>query len=141
MILAKKSLILLVALFLSSCASIFTGIEEKIIFRSEEDDTFFYYNDTFAGKGKSTSVRMRKKNLDKVQLRGEKNNCTPKTQPVITEFNPLSLLGFFIDAGIVSIVIVDWAATGAIEKAAQTTYDLTPDCNKQRGGIPANFTK
>lgn len=62
-------------------------------------------------------------------LRADKAGCNERTSPIPTTFDGVTLLGLFIDAGIVSIVVVDWLATGAVHKAAQTDFILTPECS------------
>jgi hypothetical protein len=39
-----------------------------------------------------------------------------------------ALLGFLLDLGIISILIVDWGSTGAVLEAERTNYLLNPEC-------------
>jgi len=115
----------------TGCATIFHGSSETIHVRSEEADTLFFANDRDIGKGSSAVTALPKKGLSKAVLRAEKTGCETKSVPIATEFDGLTLLGILIDFGLISILVVDWAATGAVTKAAQTDYILTPECPKK----------
>lgn len=115
----------------SGCAAMFHGSSETIHVRSEEADTRFFVNEREIGKGTSAVTALPKKGLSKAVLRAEKQACITKSTPIPTEFDALTLLGILIDFGIISILVVDWAATGAVTKAAQTDYVLTPECPKK----------
>lgn len=117
------------AFFLNSCASMFHGTKETIHIRSETPNTTFFAGEQEIGKGSSAVVTISKKKLSKTILRAEKGNCSTKTTPIATEFDGVSLLGLLLDLGIVSILVVDLGATGAVHQAAQTDYVLTPECS------------
>lgn len=122
--------LLTVSLFLlSSCAAMFHGTSETIYIRSDEPNTKFYAGARELGKGTSAVTTVSKKDLDDVILRASKEGCNDKSTPIETEFDAITLLGILIDWGLISILIVDWAATGAVTQASQTDYILTPDCN------------
>ena len=108
----------------------FHGTTDTIHVRSEEQDTRFFINNRDIGKGTTTVTLINKKDLHSAVLRAEKNGCNTKTYPVQTQFDGITLLGILLDFGIISILLVDWAATGATTKAAQTDYILTPECPK-----------
>ncbi len=116
---------------LTGCAAIFHGSSETVHVRSEEADTRFFANERDIGKGTSAVTVLPKKGLSKVVLRAEKTGCNAKSAPIPTEFDALTLLGILIDFGIISILVVDWAATGAVTKASQIDYILTPECPKK----------
>lgn len=113
---------------LTGCAAIFNGTTETLYVRSEEPDTRFYLNERDLGTGTSAVTTVRKKELGRATFRTTKDGCNTQTMPVQTAFDPVTLLGVFIDFGIISIVGIDWLATGAVTKAAQTDYVLTPEC-------------
>jgi len=115
----------------TGCATIFHGESETIHVRSEEADTLFFANERDIGKGTTAVTSLPKKGLSKAVLRAEKAGCGTKSVPIPTEFDALSLLGILIDFGLISILVVDWAATGAVNKASQTDYVLTPECPKK----------
>lgn len=76
--------------------------------------------------GKNNAVYTFKKKENYV-LKAEKNGCKTTVIPQKT-FDPTTLLGVFIDWGIISILVVDGAATGAWQKFNQTSYIVDPDC-------------
>lgn len=122
------SLVVIMALLMSGCASMFHGTKENIHVRSDEPGTVFFVNNREIGKGTSASTTIPKKRLGDATLMAKKAGCLSKSSPVETQFDGITLLGILIDLGIVSILIVDWGSTGAVTKAAQTNYILTPDC-------------
>jgi hypothetical protein len=124
------SLVVMVSFFMSGCAAMFNGTSETINLRSEEADTQFFVNNNEIGKGTSATTSLPKKNLKTAVLRAEKPGCTPQSSLIETAFDPTTLLGLIIDCGVISILVVDWAATGAITKADQRNYILTPKCPK-----------
>lgn len=126
----KRSIavICLVALLTQGCASMFHGTNETIQVRSEEPDTRFFCGTREIGKGTVAITTIPKSNLGSLVLRAEKKGCNPKTVPIETKFDPTTLLGIFIDYGIVSILLIDWAANGAVVRAVQNDYILTPEC-------------
>ncbi len=125
------AIIVIIAISLSGCASIFHGTTETIYVRSDEPDTHFTLNNRDIGKGTSAVTTVSKKEMSTAVLHAEKPGCITKSQPIETSFDAITLLGILIDLGIVSILVVDWGITGAVEKAQQTDYSLTPDCPKK----------
>lgn len=123
-----KNLILLSIFFLSGCAAMFSGTQEEITVRSEESDARIFINDEYVGKGIVT-VTIPKKDLKKTRLTAKKAGCQESTRKIRTKFNPVTLLGCFLDACIFTVGVVDWAATGAVTEAVETTYNVTPICN------------
>src|SRR5207247_1585541 len=114
------------------CATIFRGTSETIHVRSEVPDTTFYAGAQEIGKGTSAVTTIEKKALKKTTLRAEKPPCNTKTTPLMTAFDGVSLLGILLDLGLISILVVDGAATGAWTHATQTDYILTPECPEGR---------
>jgi hypothetical protein len=114
-------------LLLNSCASMFSGTKETIHVRSNLPNTVFYANERELGRGTSASFTLPKKKLSTTTLRAEKKGYNTKTMPIETSFDAVCLLGILIDWGVFSIVCVDWLGTGAVTKAAQTDYVLTPE--------------
>ncbi|MBI3585445.1 MAG: hypothetical protein HY096_16035 [Nitrospinae bacterium] len=124
------AVIVVISFFVSSCAAMFHGTKESIHVRSEESDTSFFVNERSIGKGTSAVTTVPKNKLKSVVLRAEKEGCNTKSSPIETEFDSITLLGVLLDLGIVSILVIDWGATGAVTKASQTDYVLTPECHK-----------
>jgi hypothetical protein len=125
------ALVVILSFFVSSCASLFNGTKDTVYVRSEEPDTHFFANTRDIGRGTNAVTTISKKDLSNTVLRAEKVGCNTKSAPIETKFDPTTLLGILIDFGIISILLVDWAATGAVTKADQTDYILTPECPKQ----------
>ncbi len=123
--------VVMVSFLVSGCAAMFNGTSETINLRSEEQDTKFLVNEREIGKGTSTVTIISKKDLKSAILRAEKPGCATQSSLIETTFDPTTLLGILIDCGIISILVVDWAATGAVTKASQTDYVLTPECPKK----------
>lgn len=117
--------------FSTGCASIFNGTTETIYVRSTLPDTVFYANSREIGRGTMAVTSIPKKKLKSTMLRAEKDGCDPAVAPIETAFDATTLLGVLIDWGIVSVLIVDGAGTGAITKAARNDYVLTPLCLAQ----------
>jgi hypothetical protein len=126
------SLVVMVALISSGCASIFHGTKERISVHSEEPDTHFFCNSRDLGIGKMGFVTIDKKELSSSVLRAEKGGCATKTAQIATSFDGITLLGILIDYGLISILVVDWGVNGSVVRASQIDYNLTPDCPKQQ---------
>lgn len=122
------SLLVIISFLFSGCAAIFHGTNEQISVRSELPDTRFFLGNKEIGKGTSAVVSIPKKKLKGAVLRAEKDGCDEQSTLIETGFDAVSLLGLLIDAGLISILVVDWGATGAITKAQQINYVLTPLC-------------
>lgn len=124
------SLIVVLSFFMTSCAAMFHGTKESIHVRSEESDTKFFANEREIGKGTFAVTTLTKKQIRSVVLRAEKEGCNTKSSPIETEFDSITFLGILLDFGIVSVLVIDWGVTGAVTKASQTDYILTPECHK-----------
>lgn len=122
------AVIVAISLTTTGCATMFHGSNETISVRSEEANTRFYLNNRDLGTGTSAITSVPKKELKSAVLRAEKEGCNTKSTPVATQFDAVSLLGILWDFGIVTILCIDWAATGATTQAAQKDYVLTPEC-------------
>ena len=122
------TVIMICAVFLSGCASIFNGTKDTIYVRSNEPDTTFYANNREIGRGTNAIAIIPKKQLDSTKLRVEKAGCNEKTTPLETQFDATTLLGILIDYGIISILVIDMGINGATSRVAQNEYVLTPEC-------------
>jgi hypothetical protein len=103
----------------------FNGSSQTVNIRSNDAEAKLYVNEEYMGKNNAVYTFKKKENY---VLKAEKNDC--KTTTVIPQktFDPTTLLGVFIDWGIISILVVDGAATGAWQKFNQTSYIVDPDC-------------
>jgi hypothetical protein len=128
----KYLLLLALVIQLSGCATIFNGTKSTIYVRSEEPDTSIYIDEIYIGKN-TGSYNVSKKGDHYITVR--KEGCEERRIEMNQTFDPVSLLGILIDFGIISMLIVDGAATGAITDFDQKSYVLSPDCPKTKGRV------
>jgi uncharacterized protein YceK len=124
----KKSIIavsLVITTLLAGCSSMFNGTTQVVNIRSNEEGAKLYVNEQYMGKDRATYTF--KKNENYV-LRAEKKGCESNTIKPEKAFDPTTLLGILIDYGIVSILVVDGAATGAWQKFTSTSFVIDPVC-------------
>ncbi len=119
---------LTLCIILSSCASIFNGTKETITIKSDIKGTELYVDENKVGVDSATVV-IPKKKLKSTILKAKKVGCSDKTTNIATSFDPTTILGLFIDLGLISILVVDGLVTGAVNEAAQNYVDLTPNCS------------
>jgi hypothetical protein len=128
----KKIALLVTTFYLfacTGCATMLSGTNEILTVRSNEQDTKFFFNQMEIGNGTSAVTNVSKRDLSGSTLKAEKPGCSFAEVPVMTQFDPLTLLGILWDWGIFSIFLIDWAATGAVTKATVKNYITTPGCN------------
>lgn len=111
----------------SGCASIINGTTETIHVRSYERGTKLYLNEKEIGTDVA-KVIIPKKDLKHSILFAKKDGCQDQSTFIRTRFDSISLFGLLIDFGLISILAVDWAYTGAIHQADKANYVLTPEC-------------
>lgn len=122
-----KSVLGIVAavVLLNGCASMFHGSSQQVSIRSNQPDTEIYVNEMLLGKGNVVTSFKKKENY---MITARKEGCNAVTVPASKSFDATTLLGVFIDFGIISILVVDGAATGAWNKFDQTSYIIDPQC-------------
>ncbi len=121
------TLLLTFSLFTQSCATMFTGNNEKIHLKSQVPGTQFYARDQYLGTDTATLV-IPKKEMEGVKIYAKKNGCQDNFVEIETEFNEATLLGVFLDLGIVSVVVVDWLGRGTVREATRTLQTINPEC-------------
>lgn len=121
-----KAAVLLALGMVTGCAAMFNGSTQMVSVRSNVDDAKIYVNEAYIGK-ENAVTSFRKK--DNYVIRVEKDGCNSTSVPASKSFDATTLLGIFVDYGLVSILIVDGAATGAWQKFDQTSYVIDPDCD------------
>lgn len=119
------SAVLLSSTLLSGCAAMFNGSTQMVSVRSNVDDTSIYVNEGFIGKQNGVTTFKKKENY---VIRVEKEGCESTSVNASKSFDATTLLGIFIDYGIVSILVIDGMATGAWQKFDQTSYVIDPRC-------------
>lgn len=97
----------------------------RISIRSNVDDANLYVNEAYIGKGNGVTTFHKNKNYTIV---ARKEGCSDGTAIPTKSFDALTLLGILIDLGIISILVVDGAATGAWKQFDQTSYVVDPRC-------------
>lgn len=126
----KKTIFLLLliqAVFLQSCAAMFSGTKETINVRSNEPGTTLFLNEMEIGRDSAVTVVSKKQDL---RLRASKKGCSDAQAVGPRSLNALTFLGVFIDFGVITIFVIDWLATGAIWSFDQTNFVITPNCGK-----------
>lgn len=114
------------ALLTSGCAAMFNGTKDTVSINSDVDDAKLYVNGRYVGE-ENAVTDIKKKGT--VIIKAKKEGCDARSVPVTREFDPVSLLGLLIDFGVISMLVIDTAATGAISKAQNTNYQVNPDCD------------
>lgn len=109
----------------TGCATMFNGSNQTVNIRTNDAEAKIYVNEEYMGKNQATYTFKKKENY---VLKAEKEGC--KTTTIIPQksFDPTTLLGVLLDWGIISVLVVDGAATGAWQKFNQTSYVIDPDC-------------
>ncbi|HGF7192933.1 TPA: PEGA domain-containing protein, partial [Vibrio cholerae] len=122
----KKLLIIFLSIFtLSGCAAMFNGTSQQVSIRSKNPDARIYVNEAYLGDGNVITTFKKKESYI---IRVEEDNCKSVTIPVSKSFDATTLLGIFIDFGLVSILVVDGLGTGAWTDFDQTNYIVNAQC-------------
>ena len=95
----KFALTLIATMTLSGCASMLNG-DHQIVTVKTEKDTEIFVDGRYAGKGYA-KVKLPRGEQHKV--RDSKSGCEDKSIITQPDFNETSLLGIFVDLGLVSI--------------------------------------
>ena len=103
----------------------FSGSKDTITIRSNDDNAKIYLNEGYLGKSSAVAVINKK---DDYVIRVSKKGCSDKIIPVTRSLDGTTLLGLFIDFGLITILVVDGLATRAWHKADQTSYVIDPEC-------------
>ncbi|MGE4231895.1 MAG: PEGA domain-containing protein [Bacteriovoracia bacterium] len=128
MVIGKKkicTILILIVLANTGCATLFRGTKDTISVRSDDPDAKIFIDERYIGKG--TAIQSVPKKGNHI-IRVSKKGCADATQSIPYSFDPTSLLGILIDLGIISMLVVDGLATGAISSADQTNFVLNPEC-------------
>ena len=118
--------LLLAALLSSGCAGILHGTNDTVSVNSMEDDTIIYVNGT--PRGRNTAIAQLKRG-DAHTITASKEGCRNVTVETTQSFDTASLLGIFLDFGILSIPID--LVSGAAWKTDQAIVTLSPICPRR----------
>jgi hypothetical protein len=123
----KKLIAALCVVQLAGCASVIKGSSDTVTVNSLEKGTTLYVDGAPRGlDAAAVSVKKGKPHT----LRAEKEGCQSVTADTTESFDPTSLLGIFLDFGIITIPVD--LISGAAWKIEPTTYTLTPICAKSK---------
>ena len=115
----------LIAVTLSGCATMFNGASQQVAIRSNQPDTDLYVNEALVGKGNTVTTFKKK---EEYIITARKEGCNAVSVPASKSFDATTLLGILVDFGIITILVVDGAGTGAWNKFDQTSYVIDPQC-------------
>jgi hypothetical protein len=118
---SSKYILFTLITLLSGCASMFNGSQQQVSIKTHPDAEI-YIDDRFAGNGYTQKMLSRD---DSHLIRVTKGECE---QTYITQarFNKTSLLGLFLDVGLISIP-VDFM-TGAAWNIYPDRFIMQPEC-------------
>lgn len=117
------------SLTLSGCAAMFHGTTEQVSINSSDPATELYVNGAYVGQGHAITT-FQKRNDYVISAR--KEGCSEYFHPASKSFDAITLLGVLIDWGLISVLLVDGAATGAWQQFDQTSYIINPNCGGAR---------
>ena len=115
---------LALSIAVTGCAAMFHGTTQQISIRSNIDDAKLYVNEAYVGKGNAVTTFHKNKNYT---IRATKEGYRDGLVIATKSFDAVTLLGILLDWGIISILIVDGAATGAWQQFDQTSYVVDPE--------------
>jgi len=118
----------------SSCAYLIHGTSDEINIQSSNPKAELYLDDQPIGIGSAMAIVHRDKTYT---IQAKAAGCETRTVQTGDRFDPISLLGLIIDFGIVSILIIDMAITGAAWKTYPRTYIVNPVCPPPEIPAPA----
>ena len=122
----RKFLCVLLVMSLTGCAAMFHGSTQMVNIRSNVDGAKLYVNEAYIGKGSGVATFKKNKNYTIV---ARKDGCEDVRVLPSKSFDALTLLGIFIDYGIISILVIDGVATGAWQQFDQDSYVVDPNCS------------
>lgn len=110
---------------LSGCASMINGTTQNISVSSTQRDAKLYMNGEYIATGNGVATLRKKEDYI---LTAKKEGCNDTSVPVSKSFDPTTLLGILIDFGVISMLVIDGAVTGAWNKFDRTNYSLDMQC-------------
>jgi hypothetical protein len=113
-------------LMTTGCASMFHGSTQQVSVRSNVPGTELFVNEAYVGKDNGVTTFQKSKNY---MITARKAGCTDTTIPASKSFDAITLLGVLIDFGVISMLLIDGAATGAWQQFDQTSYVIDPRCS------------
>lgn len=125
----EKFMCIVLAVTTVGCATMFHGATQMVSIRSNYDDAKLYVNEAYIGRGSGVTTFHKNKNYTIV---ARKEGCSDGVAIPTKSFDAVTLLGILIDFGIISILVVDGACTGAWAQFDQTSFVVDPQCPGKR---------
>ena len=121
-----RTLIIILVFQLTGCAAMFHGERDQVTVTSSDPDAKLYMDAEYLGKGSGT-ISVKRNTVHTVFAK--KKGCADGIVQTQTSFDSVSLLGILIDFGVISMLVIDWGATGAMWKTDPLLYRATPNCD------------
>jgi len=121
----KTVIAIILCISIAGCATMFHGSTQMVSIRSNVDDAKLYVNEAYIGKGSGVATFRKNKRYTIV---ARKEGCSDGVALPTKSFDAITLLGILIDWGIISILIIDGACTGAWTQFDQESYVVDPQC-------------
>ena len=130
----KKILNLIVVgaflLLQSSCATIINGSTERISIQVMQLNAKIYINEVLIGISEpNLPLQAEIPKRREIVIKVEKPQCDPYYQIVSKKIDFTTFLGFLIDRGLISILLVDLYATNAFHRASQNFFIIDLNCS------------
>ncbi len=113
----------------------FHGTSFQVSVRINEDVAELYVNEAFVGKNSGVTVLKKKKDYT---ITARKDGCTDTSIPVTKTFDATTFLGVLIDFGIITVLLIDGAATWAWQDFDQTSYVVDTVCPNEKAAANEN---
>jgi hypothetical protein len=122
-----KNFLAVLLLLSTGCSSIIHGSHDTVTVNSLEKGTTIYVDNIPRG---TDIVQVDMERGESHTVRASKDGCMDTVAPVTDKFDPTTLLGIFIDLGIISLP-VDFIS-GSAWKIAPKSYTVTPICKGKK---------
>ena len=123
-----RMLIIILVIQLTGCAAMFHGSNDQVTVISGDPESKLYMDANYLGKGSGT-IFVKRNTVHTIFAK--KKGCADGIVQTQTSFDSVSLLGILIDWGLISMLVVDWGATGAMWKIDPLLYSVTPHCPEE----------
>ncbi len=130
-----KMLVILLVIQLTGCAAMFHGTNDQVTVVSGDPEAKLYIDSMYLGKG-SGAITVKRNTTHTIFAR--KKGCADGIAQTQTSFDSVSLLGILIDWGLISMLVIDWGATGAMWKTDPLLYNVSPNCPEEANQSPAS---
>ena len=121
-----RMLLVILVFQLTGCAAMFHGSNDQVTVASSDPDAKLFMDGNYLGKGSGMTIV--KRNTSHT-IFARKKGCADGIAQTQTSFDSVSLLGILIDFGVISMLVIDWGATGAMWKTDPLLYTVTPNCD------------